>query len=98
MRLVRVARRAHPPPCLCWMFCPNCGRPKAREAAVDALVGKLLGERFQVQELLGQGKIALQRPAATQVTRGGMEANPRSRPGSKEFRSSLSFALNQWKL
>ena len=37
------------------LFCPNCGRPKVREAATDALVGKLLGERFQVQSLLGQG-------------------------------------------
>ncbi|MBX3156102.1 MAG: protein kinase [Deltaproteobacteria bacterium] len=37
------------------LFCPNCGRPKVREAVGDALVGKLLGERFQVQELIGQG-------------------------------------------
>jgi len=37
------------------LFCPNCGRPKVRAAASDALVGKLLGERFQVQALLGQG-------------------------------------------
>ncbi|HEU0036439.1 MAG TPA: protein kinase [Kofleriaceae bacterium] len=37
------------------LFCPNCGRPKVREATSDALVGKLLGERFQVQELIGQG-------------------------------------------
>src|SRR5215813_2165138 len=37
------------------LFCPNCGRPKVREATGDALVGKLLGERFQVHELIGQG-------------------------------------------
>jgi serine/threonine protein kinase len=38
------------------LFCPNCGRPKVREAAaVDPLIGKLLGERFQVQDYLGQG-------------------------------------------
>ncbi|MGE0395468.1 MAG: protein kinase [Kofleriaceae bacterium] len=37
------------------LFCPNCGRPKVREATGDALVGKILGERFQVQALLGQG-------------------------------------------
>jgi serine/threonine-protein kinase len=37
------------------LFCPNCGRPKVREASSDALIGKLLGERFQVQTLLGQG-------------------------------------------
>lgn len=37
------------------LFCPNCGRPKLREATGDVLVGKLLGERFQVQALLGQG-------------------------------------------
>ncbi|CAN5922664.1 hypothetical protein BH11MYX3_BH11MYX3_19270 [soil metagenome] len=37
------------------LFCPNCGRPKVRQATGDALVGKLLGERFQVQALLGQG-------------------------------------------
>jgi serine/threonine protein kinase len=37
------------------LFCPNCGRPKVREAAGDALIGKVLGERFQIQEILGQG-------------------------------------------
>ncbi len=37
------------------LFCPNCGRAKLRESASDPLVGKLLGERFQVQELIGQG-------------------------------------------
>ncbi|MFT3694718.1 MAG: protein kinase [Kofleriaceae bacterium] len=37
------------------LFCPNCGTPKLRESTTDPLVGKLLGERFQVQELLGQG-------------------------------------------
>ena len=37
------------------LFCPNCGRPKVREATGDSLVGKLLGERFQVLALLGQG-------------------------------------------
>src|SRR5262245_1045448 len=37
------------------LFCPNCGRPRAREAIADPLLGKILGERFQVQELLGQG-------------------------------------------
>ncbi|MDX2093577.1 MAG: protein kinase [Kofleriaceae bacterium] len=37
------------------LFCPNCGRPKARVAENDPLVGKLLGERFSVQAMLGQG-------------------------------------------
>src|SRR5215831_6948967 len=37
------------------LFCPNCGRPKVREAIADPLLGKVLGERFLVQELLGQG-------------------------------------------
>jgi serine/threonine protein kinase len=37
------------------LFCPNCGRPKVREATGDSLVGKVLGERFQVLSLLGQG-------------------------------------------
>ena len=37
------------------LFCPNCGRPKVRDVKADALVGKLLGERFQVQDLIGQG-------------------------------------------
>ena len=37
------------------LFCPNCGTPKLREATSDPLVGRLLGERFQVQELIGQG-------------------------------------------
>jgi eukaryotic-like serine/threonine-protein kinase len=37
------------------LYCPNCGTPKARDHVTDALVGKVLGERFQVLELLGQG-------------------------------------------
>src|SRR5271170_3223856 len=37
------------------LYCPNCGRAKQREAPVDPLVGKLLGERFQVIEQIGQG-------------------------------------------
>ena len=37
------------------LFCPSCGRPKVRESTADALVGKLLGERFQVQALIGEG-------------------------------------------
>ena len=37
------------------LFCPNCGRPKARDAGADALVGKVLGERFQIHERIGQG-------------------------------------------
>ena len=34
------------------LFCPNCGRPKARAAEHDPLIGKLLGERFQVVAML----------------------------------------------
>ncbi|HEY0195525.1 MAG TPA: serine/threonine-protein kinase, partial [Kofleriaceae bacterium] len=37
------------------LFCPNCGRPKIRETVVDPLLGKVLGERFLVQEQLGHG-------------------------------------------
>jgi len=39
------------------LFCPNCGTPKARNVAAtaDPLVGKVLGERFQILELLGHG-------------------------------------------
>ena len=37
------------------LYCPNCGRAKAREQVADPLVGKILGERFQIQELIGQG-------------------------------------------
>ncbi|MEP6861575.1 MAG: protein kinase [Deltaproteobacteria bacterium] len=38
------------------LFCPNCGRPKLRaESTADPLIGKLLGDRFLVQELIGQG-------------------------------------------
>src|ERR1700761_1031721 len=37
------------------LFCPNCGRPKLRDAMGDPLLGKVLGDRFMVQELLGQG-------------------------------------------
>ncbi len=39
------------------LFCPQCGTPKARDvpAASDPLIGKVLGERFQILELLGHG-------------------------------------------
>ncbi len=37
------------------LFCPNCGLPKARSAAHDALIGTLLGDRFQVLDMIGQG-------------------------------------------
>jgi serine/threonine protein kinase len=37
------------------LFCPNCGRPKDRGAGSDALIGKLLGDRFQVIDRIGQG-------------------------------------------
>jgi serine/threonine protein kinase len=38
------------------LFCPNCGRPKVRAAGSgDPLIGTVLGERFLVQEQIGQG-------------------------------------------
>jgi serine/threonine protein kinase len=38
------------------LYCPNCGTPKAREPITgDSLVGRVLGERFQVLEQIGQG-------------------------------------------
>jgi eukaryotic-like serine/threonine-protein kinase len=38
------------------LYCPNCGTPKAREPFTgDSLVGKVLGDRFQVVEQIGQG-------------------------------------------
>lgn len=36
------------------LFCPHCGRAKVRDDG-DVLLGKILGERFLVQERLGQG-------------------------------------------
>jgi eukaryotic-like serine/threonine-protein kinase len=36
------------------LFCPNCGTAKVRTDG-DSLLGKILGERFLVQERLGQG-------------------------------------------
>ena len=38
------------------LFCPACGTPRVREGAADELIGKVLGERFLVQERMGQGK------------------------------------------
>ncbi len=37
------------------LFCPNCGTPKVAGTGTDALLGKLLGDRFLVQERIGQG-------------------------------------------
>ena len=37
------------------MFCPNCGTAKARDPEADQLIGTVLGERFLVQEKLGDG-------------------------------------------
>src|SRR5258706_11569016 len=37
------------------LFCPNCGTAKVRDHAGDALLGKVLGERFLVQERIGHG-------------------------------------------
>lgn len=37
------------------LFCPHCGRPKLRDMASDALLGQLLGERFQIQTRIGFG-------------------------------------------
>src|SRR5262245_9668808 len=37
------------------LFCPNCGRPKVRDLGGDVMLGKILGERFQVQEQIGHG-------------------------------------------
>jgi eukaryotic-like serine/threonine-protein kinase len=37
------------------LFCPNCGRAKQREPVNDALIGKVLGERFLIQARLGDG-------------------------------------------
>jgi serine/threonine protein kinase len=37
------------------LFCPNCGSPKLRATGVDGLVGKVLGERFLVQEQISHG-------------------------------------------
>jgi len=38
------------------LYCPSCGAPKARDnASSDTLLGKILGERFLVQEQIGQG-------------------------------------------
>ncbi len=37
------------------LYCPHCGRPKTRDTVEDALLGRVLGERFLVQELIGQG-------------------------------------------
>ncbi|MEZ4364799.1 MAG: serine/threonine-protein kinase [Kofleriaceae bacterium] len=37
------------------LFCANCGSAKVRDQAADPLLGKVLGERFLVQEKLGDG-------------------------------------------
>ncbi len=37
------------------LYCPHCGRPKMRDVVEDPLLGRVLGERFLVQEQLGTG-------------------------------------------
>ena len=37
------------------LFCPNCGTPKARDPDADQLIGTVLGERFLIQDKLGDG-------------------------------------------
>ncbi len=37
------------------LFCPNCGTAKVRPDASDELLGKVLAERFLIQERIGQG-------------------------------------------
>lgn len=37
------------------LYCPHCGRPKLRDLDSDALLGTLLGDRFQVQARIGHG-------------------------------------------
>lgn len=38
------------------LFCPTCGTPRLREGEGDELIGKVLGERFLVQERMGHGR------------------------------------------
>ncbi|HUQ02300.1 MAG TPA: protein kinase [Kofleriaceae bacterium] len=63
------------------LFCPACGTPRVREGATDDLIGKVLGERFLVQERLGQGKsgtiyraehVTLRRKVAIKVLHDGL--------------------------
>ena len=37
------------------LFCANCGTAKVRDLGADPLLGKVLGERFLIQEKLGAG-------------------------------------------
>jgi serine/threonine protein kinase len=37
------------------LFCPNCGTAKVRDLGGDALLGKVIGERFLVHERIGHG-------------------------------------------
>lgn len=58
------------------LFCPNCGRPKLRNLATDALLGQVLGDRFHIQARIGYGgsgivyraeHVALRRKVAIKV-------------------------------
>src|SRR5688500_13002789 len=46
----------HQPMASAALFCPNCGSPRVRDGSADPLVGKVLGERFLIQERIGHGK------------------------------------------
>ncbi len=37
------------------LFCPNCGTAKARDLALDPLIGQRVGERFEIVERIGHG-------------------------------------------
>lgn len=58
------------------LFCPNCGRPKLRNLATDALLGQTLDDRFHIQARIGYGgsgivyraeHVALRRKVALKV-------------------------------
>ena len=36
-------------------FCPHCGAPQATDAQAHPLLGKLIGQNFRLEELLGRG-------------------------------------------
>jgi len=68
-------------------FCPSCGEPIVRAAAADDIIGKLIGKKFRVESLLGEGgmgkvykakQVALDKMVVLKVLRQSLQSDERT--------------------